>query len=220
MPGTCPFGQETTFLIRINQSFLNFPVNRRIHQVEQREQGTESIPESGIGIHISGEHLSVIRAVMYCFSLCINFIKLPREERRAIEGGIESTLVIDIVVFYFYSTQYIIPQFPPFRLNGLKIIVFNLFQILPGLFVTNKRGGNFRNNLLSFFSGKSDKSARMIIFSLIGILYNLSVFHHTLIFKWLIKNNHKIIFEVFRNTFAIACCVTDDGIFPRNNFHG
>ncbi len=53
---TRPFGKETTFLVSIDQSFLNFPVYRRIHQIKERKQTTECIPETRIGVHIAGKH--------------------------------------------------------------------------------------------------------------------------------------------------------------------
>ena len=51
---TCPFGEEAAFLIGIDQTFLHLLVHRRIHQVQEREQCTERIPETGIGKHITG----------------------------------------------------------------------------------------------------------------------------------------------------------------------
>ena len=53
MSRASPFREETAFLICIDETFLDLFVYRRIHQVEEREQATESIPEAGIRIHIS-----------------------------------------------------------------------------------------------------------------------------------------------------------------------
>jgi len=77
----CPFGEETAFLICIDKTFLNFLVDRRINQVQQREQAAECIPEACIGIHISRNYLTVVRTVVYDLSLCIHFVELAREEQ-------------------------------------------------------------------------------------------------------------------------------------------
>ena len=67
MSGTCPFGEETAFLISIDQTFLHFFRHGRIHQVQEREQTTESIPETSIRKHIARQYFSIIRTIMYNF---------------------------------------------------------------------------------------------------------------------------------------------------------
>ena len=81
MSRACPFGEEAAFLICIDQSFLDFLVDRRIDQVQQREQTAERIPETCIGIHISRNHLTVVRAVMNNLSLRVYFVELTREKQ-------------------------------------------------------------------------------------------------------------------------------------------
>ncbi|MPM80721.1 hypothetical protein SDC9_127771 [bioreactor metagenome] len=60
----------------------------------------------------------------------------------------------------------------------------------------------------------------MIVFHLMDPLQYLSAFHHRFIFKGFIKNNHKVISEVFRHSPAVTCSITDDGFFFRKNLHG
>ena len=87
---TRPFGKETTFLVSIDQSFLNFPVYRRIHQIKKRKQTTECIPETRIGVHIAGKHFPIIGAVVNGSTLLVQLVKSTGEKQRAVQAGIES----------------------------------------------------------------------------------------------------------------------------------
>ena len=49
-------------------------------QIQEGEQATERIPKTGIGKHIPRQHFSVIRTVMYNFSVCIKFVETAREK--------------------------------------------------------------------------------------------------------------------------------------------
>ena len=51
---TGPFGQETALLVSVGQSFLHLGIHGWIHQVEEGEETTESVPETGVGKHIAG----------------------------------------------------------------------------------------------------------------------------------------------------------------------
>ena len=82
---TCPFGKETAFLIGVDKAFLNLPVHRRIHQVEEWEKTAESVPETGIRIHIAGQHLPIVGTVMNRISRLIQFIECTREQQGTIQ---------------------------------------------------------------------------------------------------------------------------------------
>ena len=79
--GRCPFGQETALAVSIGQTCLYLGTDRRVNEIQQRKQTAERIPESRIGVHVPGQYLSVIRAVMYRFALRIDFVKFAGEER-------------------------------------------------------------------------------------------------------------------------------------------
>ena len=89
MSRTCPFRQEAALLIGIGKPRLHLRIHIRIHQVQEGEQATERIPKTGIGKHIPRQHFSVIRTVMYNFSVCIKFVEAAREKQRTIQAGIE-----------------------------------------------------------------------------------------------------------------------------------
>ena len=99
---TCPFGEESAFFICIDKSFLHFLVDRRVHQVQQREQATESIPETCIGVHISRQNLTVVRAVMNRLPGSVQFVELAREKQWTVQARIECTVLVEIASFHFY----------------------------------------------------------------------------------------------------------------------
>ena len=94
MSRTCPFREEAAFLIGIDQTFLHLLVHRRIHQVQERKQGTERIPKAGIRKHISRQYFTVVRAIMNDVSGCIYFIEFTREQQRTVHAGIECTVLV------------------------------------------------------------------------------------------------------------------------------
>ena len=74
--------------------------------------------------------------------------------------------------------------------------------------------------LAALFGLKTDKSRCMISFTCCRIFLNRTIFYRALIRKRFIENDNEIIFEIIGNTAAIACSVTDHGIFFGYNFHG
>ncbi len=51
------------------------------------------------------------------------------------------------------------------------------------------------------------------------LFHYLTIFHHAVQRKGFIEEHHEVVFEVFRNTAAVACGVADNGILPGDNFH-
>ena len=72
----------------------------------------------------------------------------------------------------------------------------------------------------ALFRGKADKSRSVISFTCCRIFLNRTIFYRASIRKRFIENDNEIIFEIIGNTAAIACSVTDHGIFFGYNFHG
>ena len=80
MAGARPFRKELVLSRDIRQTLLDLGIDRRIDKVQEREKGTESIPESGVGVEISVTYFSIVRTVMDNVSVFIYFIELAREE--------------------------------------------------------------------------------------------------------------------------------------------
>ncbi len=84
-------------------------VYRGIGQIEKREERTERIPQTGVGVHITGKYLPVIRAVMHGLSFGINLIKLAREKGGTIQAAVECALLVKIATFNIDASQYVVP---------------------------------------------------------------------------------------------------------------
>ena len=82
--GRCPFGQESALAVGVGQSCLNLGVDRRIDEVQQREQTAEGVPESRVGVHIAWQDLTVVGAVMDGVTAFVDLVEFPRKERRAV----------------------------------------------------------------------------------------------------------------------------------------
>lgn len=123
MSGTCPFREEAAFFVRVDESLLYLFVYRRIHQVQEWEQATECIPKSGIGVHISGKHLTVVGTIMNRLTVRCQFIEFTGKQERTVKTGVECTVLIQIAAFYFYFAQYMIPGIIPFLYQLFKGVV-------------------------------------------------------------------------------------------------
>ena len=86
MAGAEPLRQESALAIYIRQCCLYLLVGVGIKEIEQREQTTEDIPETGVGIHVSVYSLAVERTVVHCLARGIHLPKHSWEEYRTIEA--------------------------------------------------------------------------------------------------------------------------------------
>ena len=82
--GRSPFGQKSALAVSVCQPGLNFGIDRRIDQIEQRKQTAEGVPESRVGIHVSRQYLAVVGAVMDGVTAFVDLVEFPRKERRAV----------------------------------------------------------------------------------------------------------------------------------------
>ena len=62
---TGPFGEKTAFEVSVQQPFLHLFAHGGVYQIYEREETTESVPETGIGEHIARQHLAIVGAVVY-----------------------------------------------------------------------------------------------------------------------------------------------------------
>ena len=139
MAGARPFRQESAFFIRIHQTFLHLHIHRRIHQVQEREQATESIPETGIGKHITRQYFPVVRTIMHNIPIGIHFVEAAWEEDGTVQAGIESAQFVYIIVIHPDTSQYFVPGLT----TGIRYFIerpsSQLFQVQLSLFGTDKR---------------------------------------------------------------------------------
>ena len=89
MTRTGPLGQETTLKVSIYQTFLHFDVHRGIDEIQEWEQTTERIPETGIRKHIAFLDFTIIRTIVDNLALSIHLVKTAWKEYRTIQTAIE-----------------------------------------------------------------------------------------------------------------------------------
>src|SRR5690606_20796454 len=136
---TRPFWKPSAFLVSIYQPFLHLGIEFGVHQVKEREKGSEGVPESCIREHVSGKDFTVIRTEMDYFIIFVDLIEFPWKKKATIEAGVKSFYLIVGATFHFYSAEFLIPFIPSFLFYGLKISGTRLFQIQQRLVVADKR---------------------------------------------------------------------------------
>ena len=219
VPGTCPFGKESAFLVSICQSLLHLFVHRRIHQVEEREQAAECIPETGIGKHISRQHFTVVGTVMYRFPFGIQFVEASREKYRTIEARVECTEMIGIIVFHLNTSQNLVPFLASFGCNSFQIVFTQLFQVLFCLLGADKRRSHSYVDRLSTTCREPDDTTCMFIFRFQLTRTDVAVGNCCGKSERLIEHQYKIILKVLRHSSTVLSCVADDLVLFRNHFH-
>ena len=112
MAGTGPLREETALAVSIQKSLLHLPADGRIHQVQQRKETAERIPQPGSGVIISRQHLPCRGTVMHDLSAGIHFMELVREKQRTIQTGVERAVLIQRSPFHFHTSQHLVPAFP------------------------------------------------------------------------------------------------------------
>ena len=201
----CPLRQESAFLISIHQTFLHLLVHGRIHQVQEWEQTTESIPKTGISKHISRENFSVIRTIVHNLTILIYFIETTREKQCAIQIRIESTQIINVIVVYFQLCQFTIPHIASIGYHIIKCLPCQFVQIEFSLFITDKRRSYFYMNYLASTGIKTYNSTGMLSRFLFLIWMDITATCSRNECKRFIKLKDKIVLEIFRYASRISC---------------
>ena len=207
---TGPFGEETTFEVCIQQTFLHLLSHRRIDQVDKGEETTEGIPETCISEHVSGQHLAVIRTIVDWLSVFVIFIEHPREEDGTIVARVESTESVDIIIFHFDTAQCFVPSIPCSSLCLFKVFSVQLFHISFSLFETDERRGDASMYLFTLSCHETNGCSGMIGFQFQLIVNKISSSPHFIERERLIEDDDKIVLEVFWHTATIARVITDD----------
>jgi hypothetical protein len=139
VPGRRPFGQETALACRVSESLLDFGVHGGVNEVQQREKAAEGVPEPGVGIHVAGEHLAVVGAVMHDLALVGHLVELTREEHRPVEARIERTVLVVRTALYLDASQHIVPARLRLGLHRFEIVATQFPEVLQRLFGRNER---------------------------------------------------------------------------------
>ena len=150
MPGRCPFGQESALAVGIGQPCLNLGVDRRIDQVEQREQTAERVPESRVGVHVSRQHFAVVGAVMDGIAIGSDLVEFSRKQGRAVETRVECAVLLLCSSFDRDSPEHLVPARLRTGFHRLEIGIADLcFEIAHGLLFGDERRCHARRYQLS-----------------------------------------------------------------------
>ena len=137
--GRSPFGQESALAVGVGQSCLNFGIDRRIDQIEQRKQTAEGVPESRVGIHIARQDLAVVGAVMDGVTAFVDLVELAREQGRTVEARIERAVLVRRASLDFNTSEHLVPVCLRLGLHGFEIVLSQLFEVLHGLHLRYER---------------------------------------------------------------------------------
>lgn len=212
-----PFGEETAFFISISKTFLHLFIHRRINEVEQGEEATESIPETGVGKHISGENLTIVGAIVDRIAILVEFIERAGEEHRAIKTRIESAELVDVVVFNFDTAKSLIPNITTGVFYLLKVVIAELFEVKISLVIANERRRYTRVNLFAARSLKANDSAGVVTSCRCCRFVDIAIANRRNVRERFVEFDYEIVAEIFGNTAVVFGCVADNFVFTRNN---
>ena len=149
----------------------------------------------------------------------IYFVEASGEKYRTIQAGVESTQMVDIVIFHFDASQNIIPHFTSFGCNLVYIIAAQFFQIQFRLFGADERRSYTYIHLFAFVGFETNHCTGMLVFCFQLICIDIAIGNGCRISKRLVELQNKIVLKVFRNSAAILRCVADYLIFRRDDFY-
>ena len=110
MSRACPLRKEAILLCDVCKTKLNLLIYRRIHKVKEREECTECIPETGIGVEISVADLSVVRAVVYRLADLVEFVELAWEEGRSVKARVECAVLVIAAAADLDASENVVPS--------------------------------------------------------------------------------------------------------------
>ena len=139
MSRTRPLRQESALQISIDQTLLDFHALLRIDKVHKREQASEGVPESGVGRHVAGLHLAVVRAVVDALAIGIDLGQIAGEQERAIQAGVEGAQMVDVGVAHADSAQCLIPAVAAGGPDFVKCFSADFAQVQFSLFNADER---------------------------------------------------------------------------------
>ena len=213
-----PFRQELILPGYICKSKLNLFIYRRIHKVQEREESSECIPETGVGIEVAVTYLSVVRTVMNRLARGIDLIEFTREKQTSVQARIKCAVLVFATSAHLDSSQHIIPALLGIITYFSKRPVTDFLKICPCLFQRNEGRSRTDVDLFTSYSAEAYRSKCMISFEFGSILYDLErAVADSEVFYRLVKLYYEPVPEIIRNATAVLGCITYDSIFFRKN---
>ena len=203
MPWASPLGQEATLLVAVHEPFLHLYIHFGIDEVQEREETTESVPETGIGEIAARQHFARMGAVVNRLAVDVVFEESTREEHGAVETGVECAEVVDVVVLNLDASENLIPAVAACLTDLVEGTVAQFFQVLPRLFLADERGGDAERYLLVLLRVKANHGYRVIAFRLVAEKC-LAVQLLAPVLKLCVTLNDKIVAKIIGHTTAVA----------------
>ena len=213
-----PFGQEAALAVGVGQPGLNLGVDRRVDQVQQREQTPERIPETRVGIHIARQHLAVIGAVMHRIAFGVDLVEFAREQGRAVEARIEGPVLLFGAARDLDPPQHLVPALLRTGFHRLEIGIADLgFEVAQSLLSGDERRGHARRHLLAAAGGEIDRRKGMFAFGLETFQFVLSV-EYPKAAERLVEADDEPVAEIVGHAAAVARGVSYDGAAVGHDF--
>ena len=139
MSRTRPLRKETALQIGIDKTLLDLHALVRINQVHQREKASECVPESGVGRHVAGLHLAVVRAVVDALAIGIDLGQIAGEQERAVEARVECADPVNVAVADLDAAERGVPAVAAGILHGVERLALDFAEIDLGLVNADER---------------------------------------------------------------------------------
>ena len=144
----------------------------------------------------------------------------PRTVSRiAIQAGIESAQIVDIIVFHIYFAHFTVPDVFSFSDQLVETILAQFLEIQFRLLITDKRRSDTCVNDLPFLGSESDDRSGMVALNFCFVRENVVLFHAGSKGERFVELDDKVILEVLRHSAAVLGRITDDLVFFRNHLH-
>ena len=218
MSRTRPLRKETALQIGIDKTLLNLHALVRINQVHQREKASECVPESGVGRHVAGLHLAVVRAVVDALAIGIDLGQIAREQERAVEARVECADPVNVAVADLDAAERGVPAVAAGTLHGVERLALDFAEINLGLVNADERGCDAEVHYLSPDRLEAHHRKCMVSrrFHLSGHLVAGDCLH---LLERRVGNHDEPVLEILRHSAVIVCHIADYLVLLRNHLH-
>ncbi len=201
-----PFGEKSALAVGVKETFLHFQTDRRIEEVEQREEGAECVPDAGIGIEVAGHYASVIGTIVHRVACGIHLVEFAGEECGAVETGVERAQLVGVgsLGVDLHTAEHVVPCVAAGGTHGVEVNSGHFAEIDNGLLLAYKRRGHSGRDLLSALCAESDHGSGMFagIGQRVGVQF-LSVGGGHIV-GVAVELHHEIVGEIVGHTAAVA----------------
>ena len=205
-----PLGEEPALLIYIYQPFLHLQGLGGVHQVEEGKEAAEGIPEACVGVHIAGQDLAVVGAVVHDIAVSRNLVELAGEEQRTVEAGIECTHVVDILAADLDASEHIVPCGFAGSCHLIETHVAELLQILESLLVADEGRRHPGMHYLAFAGRKAYHRTGMLSLGGRHTFGKFAVGKSGLVCERLVKLDDKAVAEIGGHPSPVHRRISDD----------